>query len=286
MQAKAYRVQLPARRAGGLVFASPHSGREYPGEMLARSELTALEIRSSEDAFVDELYADAPDLGAPLIAARVPRAFVDFNRAETELDPALIRGARNLPHNPRVACGLGVIPRVVAHSREIYRGKLPMAEARRRIELYWRPYHAQLDALLTEARRDFGRAILVDCHSMPHDAVVGQCASNEIAPEIVLGDRFGASAHREIVREFEIAFRAEGFRVSRNAPFAGAYISQAYGRPSRGQHAVQIEVDRSVYMHEATLRKRAEFDEVRAAIARVMKRVMWMGEAQHGLAAE
>ena len=150
----------------------------------------------------------------------------------------LIQGVRRSGHNPRIASGLGVIPRVVSNGRAIYAGKLSRSEADARISRYWHPYHAALQTLLNEAQRDFGQAILIDCHSMPHEAVDGVARSAPKRPDIVLGDRFGAAASGEIVDHIEAAFAAAGLTVTRNAPFAGAYIAQAYGRPSRGQHAV------------------------------------------------
>jgi N-formylglutamate amidohydrolase len=193
-----YRLMLPARRTTSVIFASPHSGRDYPDAFLRRSVLDAQMIRSSEDAFIDRLLDPAPGLGAPLLAATVPRAYVDLNRAAEELDPALIEGARPVPHNPRVVSGLGVIPRVVAGGRAIRSGKMTLAEAEARIARAWRPYHAALAALMDESVASFGEAILIDVHSMPHEAVEG-ASSRAPRPQIVLGDRFGAAADAAIV---------------------------------------------------------------------------------------
>ena len=216
----------------------------------------------------------------------MPRSFVDLNRSPDELDPALIEGARRHGHNPRVASGLGVIPRVVANGRAIYRGKLTMAEANGRIEHYWKPYHATLQQLLQEAHDDFGQAILVDCHSMPHEAMDGICGGRNRRPEIVLGDRFGAAAGGEVVEKIEAAFGAAGLVVARNAPFAGAYITQAYGRPSRRQHAIQIEIDRSIYMDELTIRQNDNFEAFRALMREVVAEIVAIGHDRMPLAAE
>ena len=267
---EAYDLIRPLRQRVPLVFSSPHSGRAYPAQLLARTMLDGRMIRSSEDAFVDELFAGAPRLGAPLLLANAPRAYIDLNRAPDELDPALIEGVTRSPHNPRISSGLGVIPRVVAQGRPIYRGKITRAEAEDRLARFWQPYHAAMDALMAETRAGFGEAVLIDCHSMPHEALDGQSRPGAPRPDVVLGDRFGAAAARSVVDRIEAAFTAAGLRVARNAPFAGAYITQAYGRPSRGHHAVQIEIDRALYMDEARIEKSADF----AGFAEVMAQVV------------
>ncbi|MBI1220291.1 MAG: N-formylglutamate amidohydrolase [Rhodobacteraceae bacterium] len=269
----AYDLFLPDVPSSPLVFASPHSGREYPAAFLAASVLDEHVIRSSEDAFVDLLFADAPRAGAPLLVARAPRAYVDLNRAIDELDPAVVDQAPRAPMNPRIGAGLGVIPRVVANGRAIYRGKITLAAARARLDAVWVPYHARLQALLREAQARHGAAILIDCHSMPHEAIDGYWHAGRARPEVVLGDRFGAAAAPEVMARVEAAFVAEGLRVARNAPFAGAYIAQAYGQPARGQHVVQVEIDRALYMDEAAIRPGPGFDLVRRMLARVIDRL-------------
>ncbi len=286
MQTNAFDLLRPSRMTSCVVFASPHSARAYAPEFLLRSVLDSHVIRSSEDAYVDRLFDTAPQFGAPLLLAGAPRAYVDLNRAADELDPALIEGVRALGHNPRVSSGLGVIPRVVANGRAIYRGKLAMSEARARIEHVWRPYHRQLQTLLDDASTQFGQAVLIDCHSMPHEAVDGIARGGMRRPDIVLGDRFGAASSAEIVDEIEAAFAAAGFTVTRNAPFAGAYITQAYGRPTRRQHAVQVEIDRSIYMDERRIAPHGGFEEVRARLQSVMAQIVRIGQARVPLAAE
>ncbi|WP_417720370.1 N-formylglutamate amidohydrolase [Salipiger sp.] len=282
----AYHLDLPDVATSCVVFASPHSGRDYPWSFLRNTVLDEHSIRSSEDAFVDRLFDCAPQFGAPLLRAGAPRAFIDLNRAADELDPALIEGVRRSGHNPRVASGLGVVPRVVANGREIYRGKLPMAEAERRIALYWRPYHARLQGLLDKAVAQFGEAILIDCHSMPHEAVESVGRSSGRRPEIVIGDRFGASATSAIVERVESTFARAGFAVMRNTPFAGAFTTQHYGRPSRRQHAVQIEIDRALYMDEKSIRPSEEFHAVRRRLRAVIAEISAIGHREQPLAAE
>lgn len=287
MSNPAYDLAQPKARTTSVIFASPHSGRDYSDAFLAKAALDAAEIRSSEDAFVDQIYADVPNFGAPFLMAKAPRAFLDLNRGTDEMDAALIAGVRRVSQNPRVASGLGIIPRVVANGRHIYRGKLTLEEAHNRITHYWRPYHDQLQTLIDESHRDFDEAILIDCHSMPHEAMENLDPNPATRPQIVLGDRFGAAASGLIVERVEAAFVAAGFRVVRNMPFAGAYIAQQYGRPSRRQHAVQIEMDRALYMDEATLTPLAGFDDLRAALAGVIAEIAEIGrKSRVALAAE
>ncbi|OIQ27297.1 MAG: N-formylglutamate amidohydrolase [Alphaproteobacteria bacterium MedPE-SWcel] len=273
MSGSAYSIEMPQVWRSPVVIASPHSGANYPQTFVEQSILDAKRLRSSEDAFVDGLFSAAPQLGMPMMTACVPRAFVDFNRSSDELDPALIEGVTRRGQNPRVASGLGVIPRVVSNGRTIYRGKIPLTEAHARINDYWLPYHAALQRLLDAARARFGETVLIDCHSMPHEAIEGVSVQRAHRPEIVLGDRFGAAAHGAIVDRVEAAFAAAGFRVARNSPFAGAYITQTYGRPSRGQHAVQVEIDRSLYMDEVNIRPNAQFEDVRARLTQALREI-------------
>jgi N-formylglutamate deformylase len=269
-----------------VVFASPHSGRDYLYSFLQETLLDETQIRSSEDAFVDHLFSCGTEFGASFIAATAPRAFLDLNRASDELDPAVIEGVRRRGHNPRVASGLGVIPRVVSNGQAIYSGKISLAEAEARIENYWQPYHDKLQMLLDEALRLHGQAVLLDCHSMPHEAMDGIARKGMARPDVVLGDRFGASAGGEVVDRVEAAFAQEGFNVTRNTPFAGAYVTQAYGRPSRGQHAVQIEIDRALYMDEARIVPNEHYSDVRAALRLVIAEVAQIGQGRMPLAAE
>lgn len=288
MAAMPYMLSLPARRTTSVVFSSPHSGRDYPPEFLRASILDQRSIRSSEDAFVDRLFAAAPEFGAPLLAANAPRAFIDLNRAAEELDPALVEGVPRNPHNPRISSGLGVIPRVVSNGRAIYRGKISRADAEARLERYWRPYHGRLRRLIDEATGLFGEAILIDCHSMPHEAIEAISAPGARRADVVLGDRFGAAASGGIVDRVEAAFARAGLHVARNAPFAGAYIAQAYGRPSRGTHVVQVEIDRALYMDERTVEPSAGFEAFLALMTSVVAEIADIGRTAEArpLAAE
>ncbi len=282
----AYKLHLPEVQTTSVVFASPHSGREYPWAFLRKSVLDEQMIRSSEDAFVDMLIENASACGAPMLAAVMPRAYLDLNRSADELDPAVIEGAKRVNHNPRIASGLGVIPRVVSNGREIYRGKMKLSEAHARIANYWRPYHDRLQALLDSTRLEFGKAILVDCHSMPHEATDAMMRPGLPRAEIIIGDRFGASASSAIVDQLEDVFLRAGLKVSRNTPFAGAYITQNYGRPSHGQHAIQIEIDRSLYMNELLVRPNGNFHAFKRLMSGVVAEIAEIGRDQLPLAAE
>lgn len=286
MTPEPFHLHLPHRITTAVVFSSPHSGRDYPAQFMAEAELPTHELRSSEDAFVDQLFSGCLAAGAPMLAASAPRAFVDLNRGADELDPAIVEGAMLSGLNPRVASGLGVIPRVVSEGRAIRQGKLSMADARARLERFYHPWHMQLSDLLETARAAFGEVLLVDCHSMPHEALAQSAGLFGKLPEIVIGDRFGSSCGSDYVTTIEQFFRDEGFRVGRNSPFAGAFITQTYGRPSISQHAIQIEVDRSLYLDEKAVAKADGFDGVRARIGRVVARICRMMERPLQMAAE
>ena len=274
---RAVQIFEPERITSHVVFASPHSGRHYPADLLARAQVELSVLRSSEDAFVDLLLADAPRFGAPLITSEVPRAYVDFNRAESELDPALIAGAPRGALNPRVASGLGVIARVVANGRHIYRGKLTLAEAEARLRDYWRPYHAALAGLLERQHARFGQVLMCDIHSMPHEALSGHALRGAKRPDVVLGDRFGAACRADLLDAVQAIFERAGLKVARNSPFAGAYIAQRYGQPARGMHVIQIEIDRRLYLDEARVEPSPEFEDFRDLMRDITARIAALG---------
>lgn len=267
--ARPFDLVLPQRQRVPFVFASPHSGRIYPGSFAAASRLGAIGLRRSEDAFVDTLFAGAIELGAPMIAARFPRAYLDANRAAGELDPAMFDDALTVPVDPpgtRVNAGLGVIPRIVRDGAEIYRAKLSARDAETRLSRLYRPYHAALSKLLEETRARFGCAVLIDCHSMPSAAAI---------PDAVLGDRYGMAASHALMRKAEHDFERHGFTVARNTPYAGGYSTHIYGRPMLGHHALQIEINRALYLDEERIEPNTRFADVAHRI----------GEALHNLTA-
>ncbi|MGQ0742513.1 MAG: N-formylglutamate amidohydrolase [Alphaproteobacteria bacterium] len=258
--ARPFLLARPARQSTPFIFASPHSGHLYPESFLAQSVLEARRLRFSEDAFVDDLFAFAPSLGAPLLAARFPRAFVDANRAAGELDATMFDALPALPLVPRtarVAAGLGVIPRIVRDGLDIYFGHLPAPEAAFRLDNFYRPYHAALSRLVHETHARFGVAIVVDCHSMP---------SGPRTPDIVIGDQYGTSASPSLTRHVRDALRMLGFSVACNAPYAGGHTTEVYGNPALGLHALQIEINRALYLDEERIEKRETFTQLKAQL--------------------
>lgn len=245
-------ILVPPRITGvPLVVASPHSGRAYPPDFLAQSRLDPTTLRRSEDFRVDELLAGAPTVGAQMIHATFPRIYCDVNRDSDELDPTMF--TESLPPErrtitPRVRAGLGVIPRISASGTPIYRTRLPLHEATTRIARFWAPYHTALSALIEAQVETQGACVLVDCHSMP---CVGLRAYD--MPDFVLGDAWGTSCAPTLTEAAETCLRSYGFKTNRNAPYAGGYVTRHYGRPAAGQHALQVEISRSLYMDEARL---------------------------------
>ena len=266
-----YTILHPAIQTAAAVLDSPHSGSHYPAEFLKASRLQAAELRRSEDCYVDELFADAVAAGAPLLKANFPRAYIDLNREPNELDPHLIDGPLPRSANAssvRVVGGLGTIPRVVSEGEEIYRHKISLADALARISGLYEPYHAALSGLMSSTHKMFGAALLIDCHSMPSSAA-GTSLSGQ--PDIVLGDRHGASCATPLVERIEALFRSLGLRVLRNRPYAGGFITESYGRPSAGFHAVQIEINRAIYVNERTLEPLERFSTLKRLITETFR---------------
>ncbi|MGH7112100.1 MAG: N-formylglutamate amidohydrolase [Stellaceae bacterium] len=263
-------MREPVRQTLPLVLASPHSGCAYPADFIAAARLDPLALRRSEDSFVDALFAAAPRLGAPLLAARFPRAYLDPNREAWELDPAMFADA--LPdfvnaHSLRVRMGLGTIARIVASGEEIYGEKLRFAEAQRRIEELYFPYHRALQRLLVATAARFGGYLLLDCHSMP------SAAGAEGAPEIVLGDCHGRACAPEIRTAARDFLAQRGFRVAINTPYAGGFTTEHYGVPARRRHALQIEIGRALYMDERTYHPKPAFARLADDLAALVERL-------------
>ena len=251
-------ISAPEVQRAPFVFASPHSGCDYRPEFLAQTRIGLPALRQLEDAYVDELFAAAPDHGAPLLRALFPRAFIDPNREPYELDPRMF--ADPLPAHAnttsvRVSGGLGTIARAVTAGGEIYPGKLRLAEAEWRITAYYRPFHDTLLDLLGATRRRFGVAVLIDCHSMPSIGGPLDRDRGRERADIVLGDRFGASCAETLVEGVEHVLAGLGYRVARNVPYAGGFTTEHYGQPDEGVHALQIEINRALYMDERRVRR-------------------------------
>jgi N-formylglutamate amidohydrolase len=267
-------VARPRELTAPLLFNSPHSGRIYPRAFLAASKLDALTLRRSEDAYVEELFGFVVGLGAPLLYAHFPRAYLDVNREPYELDPALFRDG--LPHyantqSVRVVGGLGTIARIVSESDEIYREPLSLVAALERINRLYTPYHATLRSLLEESQQAFGLAVLIDCHSMPSNPIADHGGGR---PDFVLGDRYGTSCSGELTRVAAERLKAQGYAVALNKPYAGGYITEHYGRPQAGRHALQVEINRSLYMNETSFDKSRGFERLKRDLEQMVRALM------------
>ena len=269
-----YTLDKPKGKAAPILFDSPHSGRNYPDFFLKASRLDAMTLRRSEDFFVDQLFAAVPMLGANFLRAEFPRAFLDVNREPYELDPSLISG--KLPRiantrSIRVAGGLGTIPRVVTEGRNIYHSKITYAEALARIKWLHLPYHRKLTTLLDAAFADAGFAVLIDCHSMP--SLAGSDTGGQ-AIDFVLGDRFGSSCSAKLTRLVRDKLTSLGYFVVLNKPYAGGYITEKYGDPRHGIHALQIEINRALYLSEDSLRKTRGFKKLQADLTELSRTII------------
>jgi N-formylglutamate amidohydrolase len=269
-----FAIARPARQAGPFVIASPHSGRNYPDAFLAASRLDPVTLRRSEDSFVDEIFAGAPGAGFPLLSALFPRAYVDPNREPFELDPSMF--ADPLPayvnaRSTRVAGGLGTVARVVTDGEEIYADRLTFADAIARIDALYRPYHAALQDLLAETAGTFGCAVLIDCHSMPSIGGPMDEDRGRNRADIVLGDRYGTSCAPALTLHVSAILRDLGYAVVRNNPYAGGHTTEHYGRPADGIHALQIEINRALYMDERRVSRGPGLPDLAADMTRMME---------------
>jgi N-formylglutamate amidohydrolase len=262
-----YELRQPSDQRIPFVFNSPHSGRSYPAAFLQQAQLDPQTIRRSEDCFVDQLFGSAVTLGAPLMIAHFPRAYLDVNREPYELDAKMF--LEPLPsyangHSARVAGGLGTIPRLVGEGQEIYAHKLHLDEALSRIETIYKPYHVLLGDVLVKTRERFGYGVLVDCHSMPTGI---RFPESGMRPDFIIGDRFGTSCASELANAAIHLLREMGYVVAHNKPYAGGYITEHYGRPLKQFHTLQIEVNRGLYLNEHSYEKKAGFDQLQRDIA-------------------
>ena len=261
-----FEILEPSQWRGPVVFNSPHSGNVYPQAFLQSARLDMAALRRSEDSFVDELFVGVVERGYPLMRAHFPRCYVDVNREPYELDPRMFDG--RLPsfantRSMRVAGGLGTVARVVGDAQEIYDQRIPVDDALARIESLYKPYHRALRRVLTRAHRDFGAAILVDCHSMPS---ITNNREERPRTDFILGDRYGTSCVPVVSETIEALLRGHGFKISRNKPYAGGFITEHYGNPAVGLHAIQLELNRALYMDERRYEKLARFDQLADAL--------------------
>ena len=250
-------VTAPKTQTAPVIFASPHSGRDYMPEFIAASRLNKLNLRRSEDAFLDEVFKDVPSQGAPLLCAKFPRAFVDANREAFELDPTMF--CDTLPDyvtttSPRISAGLGTIAKIVTNGEKIYRNPLKVEEVLKRIETFYQPYHKELRRLIESTLSQFGGCLLIDCHSMPSGAAP-PLKKHGATADIVLGDCFATACAPEVVAITEQTLQSAGLSVIRNKPYSGGFTTRHYGHPDEGVHVLQIEINRGLYMDEKRIRR-------------------------------
>jgi N-formylglutamate amidohydrolase len=263
----------PAKLLSPFVLNSPHSGANYPESFLNQSILSYEQLRFGEDTDIDKLFQTAVPSGACFIKALFPRSFLDVNREPFELDPNMFEGKMPSLANTRsarVAGGLGVIPRIIGEKTGIYNKKFKISHALERIELYHKPYHQALQDLLQRVRKKFGVSVLLDCHSMPSS--IGPIESSK-RKDIILGNRFGTSCSPILVEKFEIEAKKLGYAVSRNLPYAGGYITEHYGCPKTHSHALQIEINRALYMNEKTLELNDNFYRLQADLKTIIANI-------------
>jgi len=276
-QSAPFEILMPKAWSAPVIFNSPHSGRLYDPAFLDQSRLSLFQLRRSEDSYVDELFLGCLDEGAPMLRVHTPRSFVDLNREPFELDPRMFFGP--LPGyvnttSPRVAGGLGTIPRIVAEGSEIYRGRLHFTEVQARVEGVYFPYHRALAALVQQTLKRSDSMLLIDCHSMPSSAISHLAPAEGGALDVVLGDRFGASCSEELTVFVEEILQGHGLRTVRNKPYAGGFITKTHGAPHAGQHALQIELNRALYLDETTLEKSEDFEGLRRTLGQFLRQLV------------
>ena len=269
-----FEIDYPISQTIPFVFASPHSGRNYQTSFIAKSRLNLLALRRSEDSFIDDLYSDAPNYGAPFLKALFPRAYLDPNREAYELDQEMF--LEPLPdfvntNSPRVSTGLGTVPKIVANGDEIYESKMLFKEAQNRINNCYFPYHTALNDLIKETKNKFGKCILIDCHSMPSiGGLVNRDTKNDNV-DIVLGNKHGKTCADELIQFVEVQFKNLNLIVRRNHPYAGGYTTEHYGNPNKNVHTLQIEVNRANYMDEKTITRKNGFLKMKKKISNLLQ---------------
>lgn len=267
-----YEIAHPSKWRAGVVFASPHSGDIYPKDLLDRSNLSQHQLRKNEDIFIDHLFESAVEAGAPLLRALFPRVVVDVNRAETELPShwdALIDRPEYQHPTPRAAAGLGVVPTYLSETLPIYNRLPDIKDVSNRLMTLYHPYHAALTGLLKTSVSRFGRALLVDCHSMPGFAPMGSRR-----PDIILGDRFGTSCHADTLGMLRQLFTQAGYSVGINYPYAGGYTTSHYGKPDEGVEAIQIEINRDLYVNPVTLSRKSGYATLSEDLQRITHEIV------------
>ena len=257
----------PRDEAMPLVLDSPHSGSLYPDDFTFCCPLTVL--RRAEDAYVDELFGAAPDLGATLIGAFFPRSYLDVNRAAADLDPGLLAAAWPNHLSLRPATRVGLVRRYAQAGVPIYDRKLHPEEVLARVERYHAPYHRALDEACDRLHAQFGAVWHINCHSMPSTGN-RQFGRKGEHGDFVLGDRDGTTCAPEFTDFVTRTLRGMGYEVHVNDGYKGVEIVRRQGRPGERRHSLQIEIDRALYMDQRTLEKHAGFDALQADLARLV----------------
>jgi N-formylglutamate deformylase len=257
-----------------LVLDSPHSGRYYPADFGFSCDLA--QLRKAEDTDVDDLYDFVPMLGATLVSAAFPRSYLDPNRRVEDIDTSLIDGAwlRPVDHSPKTKSGIGLIWSVLADNSPIYSRKLSVIEVEQRIARCHAPYWAALGSAIDRAHAAHGRVMHINCHSMPTEASASSWVKPGTKfPDVVLGDRDGSTCAPEFTSLLDDAFRAEGLSVAVNDPYKGVELVKQFGRPYENRHSIQVEVNRRLYMNEATRERTANYAKLKVVLERVMAKV-------------
>lgn len=244
---------FPSGAAVPVLLSVPHAGRDYPESLIALSKGGASALRALEDPLVDDLVEGAIDKGIGAVIARTPRAAIDCNRAEDEIDPAVIRSGPIPSLSPRARGGLGIVPGRTASHGPLWRQPIPRFELEERLTQAHRPYHRAIEEALARLLDEFGCALLLDCHSMPPP---------DGGPSVIIGDRYGQSAGPWVTSEAVKIVTSMGFRTGVNQPFAGGHVVQRHGAPGREVHALQIEIDRRLYLHSNLARRGPGFAKV------------------------
>ena len=268
-----FEIMSPETQRIPFVYSSPHSGKLYPPEFIKTSRLELKSLRGSEDCYVDELFSAAPNVGAPLIKAIFPRVFIDANREPYEFDPSMF--FEPLPDfvttsSNKISAGLGTIAKVVADGEKIYSEKLHLSDALNRVNNYYLPYHNSLEKLITITKENFGCCTLIDCHSMPPNKIGNGGRNNKSPADIVLGDNHGRSANKVLVNEIMGFFVSQGLSVKINDPYPGGYTTSNYGKPQTGVQAIQIEINRALYMDEKSMKRNEGFLETKNIMDRLV----------------
>ena len=278
---KSFKVKVSGTGTFRTIYSSPHSGSNYSEEFLAQSNLNLIELRSSEDAFIGELFEIATTYGSAFIEATFPRSFIDLNRSHLELDPKLFQGDFEYESTPRNFAGFGVIPRLSGKGNSIYNSFLSLDEAQKRLKKFYYPYHDNLKKLVHKAQLTSGFAIIFDCHSMPSSFPFFQGSNyREHTSDIVLGDLNGASCDPWLTRKVKAIFESQGFSVVINKPFAGGFITKNYGNPKKSIHAIQIEINRGLYMDEEKIKPNNNFKAFKSTLAGIILKLSSIGQVK------